>query len=68
LNEGEAEMKGTIRIELRTLKDLPESGSKMPEMGHDAYWLKKALAELAWDEGTRLLDKYEVVALETSGP
>lgn len=61
-------MKGTIRIELRSLKELPESGSKMPELGHDAYWLRKELAELSWDSGTRLLDKYEVVAVETSGP
>jgi hypothetical protein len=64
-------MKGTIRIELRTLKDLPETGSKMPEMGHDAYWLKKELLKLAWDDhGTPvpLSDKYEVTVLETSGP
>lgn len=64
-------MKGTIRIELRTLKELPDSGSKMPEMGHDAYWLKKELLKLAWNNDgapVSLTDKYEITALETHGP
>jgi hypothetical protein len=37
-----AAMGGKITIELRT-EHTPDSGSRLPKRGHDAYWLMKAL-------------------------
>jgi hypothetical protein len=33
-------MEGRITIELRT-EHTPDSGSGLPDLGHDAYWLMK---------------------------
>jgi hypothetical protein len=38
-------MEGKITIELRT-DHTPDSGSGLPDRGHDAYWLKKTIPTL----------------------
>jgi hypothetical protein len=62
-------MKGTITIELTTI--IPDSGSGMPELGHDAYWLKKHLPELEFKDTNGKMKpistKYEVASLKTEG-
>lgn len=62
-------MKGTLIIEL-TAK-VPDSGSGMPDLGHDAYWLMKTLPTLEYKDTNGKLrplgDKYEVVAVTTKG-
>ncbi len=63
-------MIGKICIELTARKDLPDSGSKMPDLGHDAYFLKKELMKLSWTENGKehsLAEKYSITALETRG-
>ena len=63
-------MEGKIWIELTALKDHPDSGSRMPDLGHDAYFLKKELLDLTWTENGKkhsLGDKYSITALKTSG-
>ena len=62
-------MQGTITIELTTTT--PDSGSGMPDLGHDAYWLKKQLPELEFKDTNgkmkSLATKYEVTAVSTEG-
>jgi len=41
-------VKGTIVIELTT--DIPDSGSGMPDLGHDVYWLMKELPNLEYKD------------------
>lgn len=60
-------MKGTITISLTT--DTPDSGSGLPDLGHDLYWLIKELPELTYRSGSReirLGDKYTISAIQTS--
>jgi hypothetical protein len=60
-------MNGKITIELVT--KTPDSGSGMPDLGHDAYWLKKILPTLEFEDthGKKheLGEKYTVVRVST---
>jgi hypothetical protein len=60
-------MKGTIVIALTT--DTPDSGSGMPDLGHDVYWLMKELPKLEYkDTNGRLRplsDKYQITSVQT---
>lgn len=62
-------MKGTITIELTTT--IPDSGSGMPDLGHDVYWLKKHLSELELKDTNGkmkpLSAKYQVASVRTEG-
>jgi hypothetical protein len=61
------EMNGKITIELVT--KTPDSGSGMPDLGHDAYWLKKTLPTLEFKDSNgkmrKLEEKYTVVRVAT---
>jgi hypothetical protein len=61
-------MEGTIRIELRT-NHTPDSGSGLPDLGHDAYWLKKTIPTLPFKDANgkerSIGDKYEIVRVST---
>jgi hypothetical protein len=56
-------MQGTITIELH-LDHTPNSGSGLPDLGHDAYWLMKAIPGLIFKDANGkerpLGDKYAV--------
>jgi hypothetical protein len=57
-------VEGKITIELRTERT-PDTGSGLPDIGHDAYWLKKTIPTLVFKDanGTErpLAEKYEIV-------
>jgi hypothetical protein len=57
-------MQGKIMIELRT-PHTPDTGSGLPDLGHDAYWLKKRIPELIFKDVNGkerpISDKYEIV-------
>ena len=61
-------MKGRIAIELTT--EIPDSGSGMPDLGHDVYWLMKELAKLEYKttngQMKPLSEKYIVSKVQTS--
>jgi hypothetical protein len=61
-------MRGTMTIELTT-DDTPDSGSGMPDLGHDAYWLKKVLPALEFKDsnGTvrSLEENYKILRVST---
>ncbi len=61
-------MEGTITIELRT-DHTPDSGSGLPDLGHDAYWLKKTIPTLPFKDANGkerpISDKYEIVCVST---
>lgn len=61
-------MEGTIRIELRT-SHTPDSGSGLPDLGHDAYWLMKAIPALTFKDANGkerpIGEKYEIVLAST---
>ena len=64
--ESERTLKGTISISLTT--DTPDSGSGMPDLGHDAYWLMKELPKLSFQANgktVQLGDKYEISLIHT---
>jgi len=58
-------MRGKITIELTT--EITDSGSKLPDLAHDAYWLKKQIHDLVYTakDGTetRMADKYTVTRI-----
>jgi hypothetical protein len=60
-------MKGKITIELTT--ETPDSGSGMPDLGHDAYWLRKELPNLTYKDANskdrKLSEKYEIGRVST---
>jgi hypothetical protein len=60
---------GGITIHLTT--KTPESGSGMPDLGHDAYWLMKELPQLSYKDTKGkmklLSEKYEVSLVQTTG-
>jgi len=62
-------MKGMIVIELETTT--PDSGSGLPDLGHDAYWLKKQIPQLEFKDTNGnlkpLSTKYQIVAVKTEG-
>lgn len=62
-----ATLKGTITIALTT--EIPGSGSGMPDLGHDVYWLMKELPNLAYKDTNGkmrpLSDKYKISSVRT---
>ncbi|HEY2333493.1 MAG TPA: hypothetical protein VGH58_00600 [Solirubrobacterales bacterium] len=60
-------MKAKIVIELTT--EIPDSGSGMPDLGHDAYWLMKELPNVQYKNTNGkmkpLSDKYEISQVRT---
>lgn len=60
-------MKGTITIVLTT--EIPDSGSGMPDLGHDTYHLIKELPKLQYKDTNGKLrplsDKYEIASVRT---
>jgi hypothetical protein len=67
--ERKVTMRGTITIELITT--IPDSGSGMPDLGHDVYWLMKELPNLEYKDTNgkmkRLSTKYEIASVRTEG-
>lgn len=61
-------MEGRITIELRT-EHTPNSGSGLPDLGHDAYWLMKMIRDLACTDKngneTTMGEKYPIVRAST---
>jgi hypothetical protein len=62
-------VEGFITIRLRT-PHTPDSGSGLPDLGHDAYWLMKRIPELEFKDAngkTRPIgEKYSVIEATTS--
>lgn len=60
-------MKGTITLELET--ETQDSGSGMPDLGHDAYWLMKELPKLIFKDTNGkekpIGDKYKIIRVAT---
>lgn len=60
-------LKAKIVIELTT--EIPDSGSGMPELGHDVYWLMKELPNLQFKDSNGkmkpLSDGYEISQVRT---
>lgn len=61
-------MEGRITIELRT-EHTPGTGSGLPDLGYDAYWLMKRIPELPFKDANgkerTIGEKYEVVRVST---
>lgn len=61
-------MEGKITIELRT-DHTPDSGSGLPDLGHDAYWLMKMIRDLVYTDTngneTRMREKYPIMHAST---
>jgi hypothetical protein len=61
-------MEGKITIELRT-SHTPDSGSGLPDLGHDAYWLIKTIPTLTYKDANGkerpIGEKYEIVRAST---
>jgi hypothetical protein len=62
-------MRGTITIELH-LEHTPDSGSGLPDLGHDAYFLMKAIPKPIFKDANEkerpLGDKYSVIEASVS--
>jgi hypothetical protein len=62
-----AALKGTITIALTT--EIPDSGSGMPDLGHDAYWLMKEIPKLTYKDTNGKMrpmsDKYAISSVRT---
>lgn len=60
-------MQGKIAIELTRRPETRETGSDLPDLGHDAYWFVKQIRELVWTsksgEEVRMDDFYEVTGV-----
>src|SRR3954451_21651371 len=58
---------GKITIELTRKRETRETGSDLPDLGHDAYWLAKQIRELVGTskagEEVRMGDFYDVTAI-----
>jgi hypothetical protein len=58
-------MDGTITIELRKKQNTPDTGSGLPDLGQDAYWLKKEIPALVFKDSNGkdhpIGDKYEII-------
>ena len=63
-------MRGTITIELTRRNPTRETGSDLPDLGHDGYWFAKQLPDLVWTskvgEQVRMGDYYEVTAVRVA--
>jgi hypothetical protein len=58
--------KGTITISLTT--DTPNTGSGLPDLAHDLYWLMKELPGLSWESNGKMIhlgDKYSISSVQT---
>jgi len=62
-------LRGRILIELTA--DVPDTGSGMPDLGHDVYWLMKELPKLEYKTTNGkmkpLSEKYTVSKVRTEG-
>ena len=62
-------MKSKLIIELDRIKDQSDTGSGMPDLGHDIYFIKKEILNLKWTDSDGnehpLSDKYTVGTLRT---
>jgi hypothetical protein len=60
-------VEGTITIELTRRQPTRETGSDLPDLGHDGYWFAKQVRDLVWKsksgEEVRMDDYYEVTAV-----
>ena len=60
-------MKAAITITLTT--EIPDSGSGMPDLGHDVYWLMKELPNLSYKDTNGkmkpLSGKYKISSVRT---
>jgi hypothetical protein len=63
---GGATLQGKITIELKT--DTPDSGSGMPDLGHDAYWLRKELPNLTVKDCQGRSKMHPCVPVENAPP
>lgn len=58
-------VQGRITIELTA--EIPDTGSRLPDLAHTAYWLKKELPELTFTDKDgkdhRIGDRYEVTRI-----
>lgn len=61
-------MEGRITIELRGAHT-PDTGSGLPDLGHDAYWLMKVIQELVYTDAsskeTPMRKKYPIIRATT---
>ncbi|HTC58685.1 MAG TPA: hypothetical protein VK691_01035 [Solirubrobacteraceae bacterium] len=61
-------MEGRITIELRT-EHTPNTGSGLPDLGHDAYWLMKMIRNLVYTDAggteTKMEEKYSIIRAST---
>ncbi len=57
-------MEGFITIRLRT-EHTPDTGSGLPDLGHDAYWLMKRIRELEYKDANGKLqalgEQYSII-------
>ena len=62
-------MQGFITIRLRT-EHTPDTGSGLPDLGHDAYWLMKEIPKLDFKDANGKIrpigDKYSIIEATTS--
>jgi hypothetical protein len=60
-------MKGKLIIELDRINEQSDTGSGMPDLGHDIYFVKKEILNLEWTDSDgrkhKLGDKYTVGTL-----
>jgi hypothetical protein len=61
-------MQGKITLELRT-DHTPDTGSGLPDLGHDAYFVKKTILGLVFKDANGkerpLGEKYDIVRVGT---
>lgn len=61
-------MEGRITLELRAAHT-PDTGSGLPDLGHDAYWLMKEIPQLLFKDANGkecpIGDKYEIIRAST---
>jgi hypothetical protein len=62
-------VKSKLIIELDRIKDQSDTGSGMPDLGHDIYFVKANILDLEWTDNNgkvhKLGEKYTVGALRT---
>ena len=63
-------MQGKITIELTRRGGTRETGSDLPDLGHDAYWFAKQMRELVWQsksgEQVRMADYYDATSISVN--
>jgi hypothetical protein len=62
-------VEGFITIRLR-IKHTPDSGSGLPDLGHDAYWLVKRIPEIEFKDANGKIqpigEQYTIIETTTS--